>query len=79
MLASTSGAALQGTLLLVLYSLGLGIPFLLSAVLIEQLKGAFDWVKRHYRIINIICGSLLVFIGILMMTGLLGRFLTLLS
>ena len=79
LLASQQGHALEGILMLLVYSLGLGIPFLVSAVLIDQLKSAFQWIKQHYRTINIICGSLLVFIGILMMTGLLGIFITFLS
>ena len=61
------------------YSLGLGIPFLLSAVLIDALRSTFDWIKRHYGVINRVCGGLLVLLGILMATGLLGRLLTLLN
>ncbi len=79
MLASQQGQALTGMLMLLTYSLGLGIPFLLSAVLIDYLKSAFDWIKRNYKIINIISGSLLVLMGILMATGLFGRLLILLS
>lgn len=79
MLAANQGTALKGTLLLSAYSLGLGIPFILSAVLIERLKGAFDFIKRHYRIINLISGLLLVVVGVLMITGYLGIFLGLLS
>lgn len=79
MLASQQGSALTGTLMLLAYSLGLGVPFLMSAVLIEKLKGAFDWIKRHYRIINIVSGALLILLGIAMATGLLGRLLTALS
>ena len=79
MLASQQGQVLTGVGMLLCYSLGLGIPFVLSAVLIDRLKGAFDFIKRNYRIINLICGGLLILVGILMMTGLLGRFLTLLS
>ena len=79
MLAANRGSALQGILMLLFYSLGLGIPFLFSAILIDKLKGAFNWIKQHYRIINIICGSLLVIIGILMASGLLGMFLGLLG
>lgn len=79
MLASQQGSALKGTLMLVAYSVGLGIPFLFSAVLIDKLKTAFDFIKKHYRIINLVSGGLLVVIGILMATGMLGRFLTLLS
>jgi cytochrome c-type biogenesis protein len=78
-LAAQQGHAAEGMLMLLAYSLGLGIPFLLSAVLIDYLKTAFDWIKSHYRIINIVCGSLLVLIGILMATGTLGRLLSLLS
>ena len=79
MLASQQGHAMEGIIMLLLYSVGLGIPFLVSAVLIDQLKSAFDWVKRHYRTINIVCGCLLVAIGVLMATGLMGRFLAILS
>lgn len=71
MLASQQGHVLEGTLMLLTYSLGLGIPFFLSAVLIDQLKGAFNFIKRHYDTINRICGGLLILIGILMATGVL--------
>ena len=71
MLASQQGHVLEGTLMLLTYSLGLGIPFFLSAVLIDQLKGAFKFIKRHYTLINYICGGLLILIGILMATGIL--------
>lgn len=74
-LATQQGHVLEGTLMLFAYSLGLGIPFLLSAVLIDALKGAFDWVKRHYQIINLLSGGFLILIGILMATGMLGRLL----
>ena len=78
-MASQQGHVLEGTLMLLVYSLGLGIPFLLSAVLIDYFKSAFDWIKRNYRIINLISGSLLIVVGVLMATGMMGRFLTLLS
>ena len=65
--------------MLLAYSLGLGVPFVLSAVLVDKLKSAFDWIKGHYNVINRISGGFLVLIGILMATGLLGRFLTLLN
>lgn len=79
LLASQQGHALTGTLMLVSYGLGLGVPFLLSAVLIDKLKSTFDWIKRHYDVINLVCGWMLVAIGVLMATGLLGRVLTLLG
>ena len=79
MLASQQGHAVEGMLMLLCYSLGLGVPFLFSAVLIDRLKTTFDWIKRNYGVINRVCGCLLVVIGLLMATGLLGRLLTLLS
>ncbi len=79
MLASQQGQALTGTLMLLAYSLGLGIPFVLSALLIDYLKSAFDWIKRNYKVINIVCGALLVLVGLMMATGSLGRLLALLS
>ena len=74
-LATQQGHVLEGTLMLLAYSLGLGIPFLLSAVLIDALKSTFDWVQRHYRIINLLSGGFLILIGILMATGMLGHLL----
>ena len=79
MLASQQGHVLEGMLMLLAYSLGLGIPFILSALLIDYLKSAFNWIKKNYKVINIVSGSLLVLIGILMATGTLGRLLGLLS
>jgi len=79
MLASQQGHVLEGMGMLLCYSLGLGIPFLFSAVLIDKLKSTFNFIKQHYAIINKICGGLLILIGILMATGTLGRLLTLLS
>lgn len=79
MLASQQGHVLEGMLMLLVYSLGLGIPFILSAVLIDYLKSAFDWIKKNYRVINAVSGCMLVLIGIFMATGTLGRMLNLLS
>jgi len=79
MLASQQGHVLEGMGMLLCYSLGLGIPFLMSAVLIDKLKGAFNWIKSHYDLVNKISGGALVLVGILMATGTLGRLLTVLS
>ncbi len=78
-LASQQGHVVQGMGMLLAYSLGLGVPFLLSALLIDKLKSTFDWVKRHYAVINRISGGLLIAIGLLMATGTLGRLLAMLS
>ena len=79
MLASQQAHIIEGMLMLLTYSLGLGIPFVLSAVLIDYLKSAFNWIKKNYKAINIVSGSFLVAIGILMATGMLGRFLSFLG
>lgn len=79
LLASQQGHILEGTLMLLVFSLGLGIPFILSAVLIDYLKTTFNWIKKHYLIINIISGCLLILIGIMMATGTLDALLALLS
>lgn len=76
MLASSQGSAAQGALMLLCYSAGLGLPFLLSALLIDKLKSTFDFIKRNYKIINIVCGLLLIVMGVLMMLGLLTKWLS---
>ena len=69
MLAGQQGHAIEGMLMLLAYSAGLGIPFLASALLIEQLKGAFDTIKQHYGLVTKVSGGLLVCLGALMATG----------
>ena len=79
MLASSTGGAIKGAFLLLAYSLGLGIPFVMSALLIEQLNGAFSFVKRHYKILNLLCGLFLILMGLLMSLGLMNRVLAFFS
>ena len=79
MLASSSGGAGRGAVLLALYALGLGVPFVLSAVLIDQFKNAFAFVKRRYRAFRLICGAFLILSGVAMATGWLNRLTTFLS
>jgi len=75
MLAASQSSMIEGMLLLACYSLGLAVPMLLSALLLEQLREAFDWIKQHYHLINRICGILLVIVGILMAAGILSDWL----
>lgn len=79
MLAANSREAFKGILLLLLFSLGLGVPFVLSALLIDSLKSTFEALKRHMRAIRIVSGLLLVSVGMLLMLGKLGAFLSLLT
>ena len=62
-LASTTGSILKGATLLLVYSLGLAIPFIVTTVFLEKLKSTFDFIKKHYNIINKICGSILLISG----------------
>ena len=79
MLASASGTALKGTLLLLVYSLGLGVPFFIAAALLDKLSGALKFIKRHYKVINRVCGGFLIAVGIAMMFGLLNLVTSLFS
>ncbi len=79
MMASGEGTMLAGIVMLVVYSAGLGIPFIISALLLDRLKGTFAAIKKHYRVINVVCGVFLIIIGILMMSGAFGYFMALLS
>lgn len=79
MMASQQGKTMTGMLMLLAYSLGLGLPFILSAVLIQKLKTTFDFIKRNYKIINTVSGILLIIVGVMMATGTLGKLLAILS
>jgi len=79
MLASQQGQMLTGTLMLLCFSLGLSIPFVASALLIDKFMDAFNAIKRHYDLITKISGGLLVALGLAMATGLLGQLLTALA
>ena len=79
MMAAQQGSVLKGVFLLLTYSMGLGIPFIVSAVLIEKLKTTFTWIKQHYGIITRVSGILLVIVGISMMTGWMNKLLAVLS
>lgn len=63
----------SGIYLLIIYALGLGVPFLLTALLIERIFRVFDKVKKYYRFIEIISGILLVGIGVVIISGGLDR------
>ena len=69
MLAASSGGVTQGAILLLAYSLGLGVPFLIVAWLFGSIKPLLGWLSRHSVIINRVAGVLLVIIGLLILTG----------
>lgn len=68
-LGATEETVAQGMLVLFFYSLGLGIPFLITSLLLAKAFSAFDWVKRHFTAITVASGLLLAGFGVLMVTG----------
>jgi len=75
-LAAQQNSVSSGILLLLTYSAGLGIPFILTALLFNYLIGAFGFIKRHFQAVEIISGSLLMIVGILIFFNLLQRLST---
>lgn len=72
-LAGSTGSALQGGVMLAVYSAGLAIPFLLTAIAFNRMTTAFDFVKRHYAAIMATGGVILIAMGVLVFTGELTR------
>ena len=72
--AASAGNAQAGMLLLLVYSLGFAVPFLLVAVLYGQLKPVVAWVSHHSLTINRVAGVILVAMGLLLVSGYFGQF-----
>jgi cytochrome c-type biogenesis protein len=68
-LSASTGSALRSTVLLSAYALGLGIPFLLTALLLDRATGSLHKLRKHMRVIEIVSGVLLIVIGVLMLSG----------
>lgn len=73
-LAASEASVARGTLLLGIYALGLGIPFLLAAMFMSRAMGVMNRLKRHMNMIEKVMGALLVFVGASMLLGLFTRF-----
>jgi cytochrome c-type biogenesis protein len=71
--AAISGSVAHGALLLAVYSAGLAIPFLLTAIAFSRMTTAFAVVKRHYQVIIAAGGLILIVMGVLIWTGELTR------
>ncbi len=69
MQAASEGGAVRGATLLLAYSLGLGVPFVVSAVMLDRFRTAFGFIKSRYNIINPICGGLLILFGAWMLAA----------
>lgn len=72
-LAATQETVAKGGALLGVYSAGLAVPFLITALAFNKATTVFGWVKRHYLVINSVAGTLLIAIGVLVITGELFR------
>lgn len=72
-LTTTKGSVGEGFLLLVVFCLGLGVPFVLSAIAADKVFNSLNGIKRHYKLIELILGLALVAVGFLMLSGLLER------
>lgn len=73
-LAASEASMLRGTALLGVYAAGLGIPFLLVALFLDRAMGVMNRLKRHMRTIERVMGGLLVFVGVMMITGAFSAF-----
>ena len=73
MIAATSGQVGEGIGLLSVYSLGLGVPFLISGLLFHQFLVAFNRFRKYIRLVEIGAGVMLMAVGIMLMFNLMGR------
>lgn len=69
MLAAQSQSALLGGGLLLVYSIGMSIPFILTTFLLTRFTSGMTWIKQHYRQINIVSGVLMIAVGLSIVTG----------
>jgi cytochrome c-type biogenesis protein len=73
MIAATSGHIGEGVGLLSVYSLGLGVPFLISGLLFHQFLVAFNKFRKYIRMVEIGTGVMLMAVGIMLMFNLMGH------
>jgi len=71
--ASTSNTVGHGGVLLAFYSAGLAVPFLLTALAFDRATNAFRWIRTRYMLVTAASGAILIFMGVLMLTGELTR------
>jgi len=72
-MAASSQSAVAGSFLLLVYSAGMGVPFVLAALALDWMGARLVWVKRHYRGIQVVSGAVLVAFGILLALGVIDR------
>ncbi|MGH9123430.1 MAG: cytochrome c biogenesis CcdA family protein [Acidimicrobiales bacterium] len=67
-LSGTAGTLGRGELMLLCYSLGLGVPFIATGLALGRLTATLAWVKAHLRGVNLVSGLLLALLGVLLLT-----------
>jgi len=67
--AAIADSVAHGGVLLAFYSLGLALPFLLTAIAFDRATGAWRWLREHYLAVTCISGAILIVMGILILTG----------
>jgi cytochrome c-type biogenesis protein len=72
-LASLSSSVATGSVLLVVYAMGLGVPFILVAVAAGAVNERLTWLRKHDAVVSIVTGSMLILVGFLMITNLFAR------
>jgi len=72
-LASVTETFMEGTALLIAYTSGLAVPFILAAVGATAVTSRLGWLNQHHRTVSAVTGALLVIVGVLMMTNTFGR------
>lgn len=72
MMAADTAEAGKGAALLAIYSLGLGVPFVLTALLLDRLAQPLSWLKRHALVINRVAAVVLIVVGVLIALGQMG-------
>jgi cytochrome c-type biogenesis protein len=68
LVAAAQNTLTRGLFLLIAYSLGLGVPFVAAGLALGRLTGVFGWVKRHFRVLNLVSGLFLVAFGVVLLT-----------
>lgn len=72
MMAANTAEVGRGALLLAMYSLGLGVPFVIVAVMLGRIRPVLNWLNRHTLVINRVAGVVLMILGLLIITGWIG-------
>lgn len=74
LMASNTTTMYQGMALLLVFSMGLGLPFLLTSILWDKLQRTFNFIKRNLQVVQVISGALLILVGVLMLFDLFGSY-----